>query len=67
MTKQLPEEEPQATATAADKDILTREDLENGIKTYEKQDEPHAALETKEGKNNGAKPAAYGDQQSYHP
>lgn len=44
------------------KDELSQEDIINGIKTVEPQTKPHPALETAEGKNNGAKPAAYKDQ-----
>jgi hypothetical protein len=49
------------------KDKLSQEDLESGIKTFEKTDKPHPALETPEGKNNGAEPAVYKNQQKYHP
>ncbi|HEY9533207.1 MAG TPA: hypothetical protein VIQ77_01670 [Mucilaginibacter sp.] len=42
-----------------DKDTLSQADLENGLKTFEKSDKPHAALETPDGKNNGAEPAVY--------
>ncbi|GAA4084560.1 hypothetical protein [Mucilaginibacter panaciglaebae] len=49
------------------KDKLTQADLKNGIKTFEAQSKPHAALETPEGKNNGAKPSAYKNQRSNHP
>lgn len=52
---------------AEDKDILTQEDIQNGIRTFGTQDEPHPALETPDGKNIGAIPAAYEGQQSNHP
>lgn len=42
-----------------DKDHLSQEDLKNGIKTFEENDKPHAALETPDGKNNGAEPSVY--------
>lgn len=42
-----------------DKDHLSQEDLKAGIKTFEQTDEPHAALETPDGKNNGAEPSVY--------
>jgi septum formation inhibitor-activating ATPase MinD len=45
-----------------DKDHLSQEDLKAGIKTFEETDKPHAALETPEGKNNGAEPAVYQNQ-----
>lgn len=50
-----------------DKDRLSQKDLEAGIKTFEQTDKPHAALETPEGKNNGAEPAVYQNQEKYHP
>jgi hypothetical protein len=50
-----------------DKDHLNQDDLEAGVKTFEDTDKPHAALETPEGKNNGAEPAVYQNQQKYHP
>jgi hypothetical protein len=37
------------------------------VKTFEQETEPHMALETKDGKNNGAKPAAFEGQRSNHP
>lgn len=49
------------------KDVLTQQDIQNGIKPYETQTQEHMALETKEGKNNGAIPAAFAGQQSNHP
>jgi hypothetical protein len=50
-----------------DKDHLSQKDLKAGIKTFEQSDESHAALETPEGKNNGAEPTVYQNQQKYHP
>lgn len=49
------------------KDELTQDDLQNDVKTFEEQTQPHAALETASGKNNGAIPAAFKGQQSNHP
>jgi len=43
----------------SDKDQLNQENLKKDIKTFEQQRNPHAALETPEGKNNGAEPAVY--------
>jgi hypothetical protein len=37
------------------------------VKTFEQETEPHMALETKDGKNNEAKPAAFEGQRSNHP
>lgn len=51
----------------ADKDSLSQEDINNGVNTFKESNQPHAALETPEGKNNGAKPAAYDHQQTFHP
>jgi hypothetical protein len=52
----------QKDTKSGDKDHLSQKDLKAGIKTYEKTDEPHAALETPEGKNNGAEPTVYQNQ-----
>jgi hypothetical protein len=49
------------------KDTLSQQDIADGVKTFEKESEPHMALETKEGKNNGAIPAAFEGQRSNHP
>jgi hypothetical protein len=49
------------------KDTLSRQDIAGGVKTFEQETEPHMALETKDGKNNGAKPAAFEGQRSNHP
>ncbi len=51
---------------SADKDVLSQADLEGGIKTFEETNKPHAALETPDGKNNGAEPAVYKNQQKAH-
>jgi hypothetical protein len=48
------------------KNDLSQNDIKNGINTFEQSSEPHAALETPEGKNNGAKPTAFDGQQSSH-
>ncbi|MGY3215079.1 hypothetical protein [Mucilaginibacter sp. HD30] len=50
-----------------DKNELTQNDLKNDVKTFEAQPPMHPALETADGKNNGAKPAAYKNQRSNHP
>lgn len=50
-----------------DKDLLTQQNINDGISTYEEQSEQHMALETKEGKNNGALPKAFENQRSNHP
>lgn len=49
------------------KNSLSQSDINEGIKTFEDTSAPHAALETPEGKNNGAKPAAFDGQRSNHP
>lgn len=49
------------------KDTLSQQDIADGVKTFEQQPESHMALETKEGKNNGAIPAAFEGQRSNHP
>jgi septum formation inhibitor-activating ATPase MinD len=50
------------TNDVKDKDHLSQDDLKANIKTFEQTDKPHAALETPEGKNNGAEPAVYQNQ-----
>ena len=47
---------------AEDKDVLSQKDLIAGISTFSLTGPPHAALETPEGKNNGAEPAAFKNQ-----
>lgn len=54
--------EKNKAAETGDKDQLSQEDLKAGVKTFEQTDQPHAALETAEGKNNGAEPAVYQNQ-----
>ena len=49
------------------KDTLSQNDIAEGVKTFEPEQEEHKALETKEGKNNGAIPAAFDGQQINHP
>jgi hypothetical protein len=45
------------------KDTLSQADLKKNVRTYAETKKPHAPLETPEGKNNGAEPAVYRDQQ----
>ena len=45
-----------------DKDHLSQDDLKAGIRTFEETNKPHKALETPDGKNNGAEPAIYQNQ-----
>ena len=45
-----------------DKDNLTQQDIKSGVKNFAEGDQPHAALETADGKNNGAEPAAFKNQ-----
>jgi hypothetical protein len=47
----------------ADKDILTMDDIKNEVKTFVETDKPHPALESPEGKNNGAEPAIFRNKQ----
>lgn len=51
----------------ASKDTLSQQDIADGVKTFEPGSGAHMALETKEGKNNGALPSAYEGQRSNHP
>jgi hypothetical protein len=46
---------------------LSQQDINDGVKTFEAQPGEHMALETKDGKNNGAIPAAFEGQRSNHP
>ncbi|SEN03357.1 hypothetical protein SAMN05192574_102245 [Mucilaginibacter gossypiicola] len=46
-----------------DKDVLSQFDLIAGTSTFTLGEQTHVALETPEGKNNGAEPAAYQNQQ----
>ncbi|MGF7036873.1 hypothetical protein [Mucilaginibacter lappiensis] len=43
----------------ADKDELSQKELIAGTSTFSLTGPPHAALETPDGKNNGAEPAVY--------
>lgn len=47
---------------AADKDLLSQHDLIAGTSTFSLTDWPHAALQTADGKNNGAEPAVFKNQ-----
>ena len=62
--KQHPDENEQGSPP---KDTLTQKDLEQGEKTFEEQSNGHNALETDNGKNSGAIPAAFEGQQPNHP
>jgi hypothetical protein len=46
-----------------DKDVLSQKDLIAGTSTFALSGAPHKALETPDGKNNGAEPAVYKNQQ----
>ena len=46
----------------ADQDILFQKDLIAGTSTFAISAKPHRALETPDGKNNGAEPAVYQNQ-----
>ncbi len=48
--------------TFSDKDVLSQQDLIAGSSTFSLGVQPHPALETSEGKNNGAEPAVYQNQ-----
>lgn len=41
------------------KDTLSQDDLKDGVNTAAETDQPHQALETPDGKNNGAEPAVF--------
>ncbi len=45
-----------------DKDQLSQQDIKSGVKNFTEGDKPHAALETADGKNNGAEPAVFKNQ-----
>lgn len=44
------------------KDTLSQDDLKAGVKTFADNKKPHQALETSDGKNNGAEPAVFKNQ-----
>ena len=46
------------------KDELSQSELQSGVNTVAEQSAPHAPLETADGKNNGALPAAYRGQRT---
>lgn len=46
----------------ADKDVLSQQELIAGTSTFSLTGPSHAALETPEGKNNGAEPAVFQNQ-----
>jgi len=51
----------------ADKDQLSQQDIKSDIKNIAEGDKPHPALETADGKNNGAEPAVFHNQQKNRP
>lgn len=50
----------------ADKDTLSQADMTRGIGTVSEDNRPHAALETPDGKNNGAEPSVFENQRKAH-
>lgn len=50
----------------ADKDVLSQKDLIAGTSAFSLTGITHAALETPEGKNNGAEPAVFKNQRKSH-
>jgi hypothetical protein len=58
--------EKSKAAETDDKSHLSQEDLQAGIKTFEQTNEPIAALETPDGKNNGAEPTVYQNERKAH-
>jgi hypothetical protein len=46
----------------SEKDILSQDDLKKGVNTITANEQPHPALETADGKNNGAEPAVFKNQ-----
>jgi hypothetical protein len=49
------------------KDELSQQEIKSGVKNFAEGKKPHPALETADGKNNGAEPAAYKHQPKAHP
>lgn len=49
-----------------DKDTLSQADIKEGIDTVSEDNRPHKALETPDGKNNGAEPAVFENQRKAH-
>jgi len=50
----------------SNKDTLSGNDLQKGIKTFEEHKHPHKALQTPEGKNNGAEPKVFRNTRKAH-
>jgi len=50
----------------ADKNTLSQQDIQGGTKAFAHHDKPHAALETPDGKNNGAEPAIFKGKRKAH-
>jgi hypothetical protein len=48
------------------KDVLSQKELIAGVSTFASPIQPHPALETPEGKNNGAEPAIFQKQRKSH-
>jgi hypothetical protein len=55
-------DEDKTQEPAEDRDTLTQKDIKSGVKNIAEGDQPHAALETADGKNNGAEPAVFKNQ-----
>jgi hypothetical protein len=55
-------DEDKTQEPAEDRDTLTQKDIKSGVKNIAESDQPHAALETADGKNNGAEPAVFKNQ-----
>ena len=54
-------------AQDADKDVLTQQDIKDNKKNIPQKGSGRKALETEDGKNNGAEPAVFANERKYHP
>jgi len=65
MKKQAENNTPAAQDT--DKDMLTQQNIKDNKKNIPQKGSVHKALETDDGKNNGAEPAVFANERKYHP
>jgi hypothetical protein len=58
----MEDQDKTAKRQAEEKDELSQEEIKKGLKNFAEGSRPHAALETPDGKNNGAEPAVFHNQ-----
>ena len=62
----MKDKDKQIIKPAEDKDTLSQKDIKNNVKNIAEGDRPRAALETPDGKNNGAEPTVFKNQRKAH-